>query len=80
MAFEFRKLHVLAYVNKFTLWHFRGSDDRLDSICAENYFGEAAGMFQEGDMIVLTGADGGRIILVCRTEPQTSLVVTSPLS
>jgi len=80
MAFEFPNLRVLAYVNHFTLWHFRGLQDALDDVSRSNFFGVASGMVQEGDMIVVSGRDGGRILLVSRVDAQNQLVVTSPLS
>jgi hypothetical protein len=80
MTFKLNQLHVLAYVSKFTLWHFRGLGESLDDTSSNNFFGAAAGMLQCGDMIVVSVGDGGRILIVSFIDAQTSMVVTSPLS
>ena len=63
-GFAIRNLSVLAYANGFTLWHYKSSKCRLDTIAADDYFADAADMLTQGDLIVTTGTDGGRMLLV----------------
>lgn len=78
MAFAIRNLSVLAYANGFTLWHYKSGKDRLDAVAAGNYLGDAADMLTAGDLIMVTAADGARIVCVTLADVET--VVTAPLS
>jgi hypothetical protein len=78
MAFAIRNLSVLAYANGFTLWHYKSSKDTLDRISGGNYLGDASDMLTAGDLIMVTAADGGRILCVTLADIET--VVTAPLS
>jgi hypothetical protein len=64
MAFAIRNLSVLAYANGFTLWHYKGGRDRLAQVEKLDFFADAADMLAEGDMMMITAADGGRILSV----------------
>ena len=44
-------LSVLAYANKFTLWHYK-TEDKLSTLLEGNYFGAAEAMVEEGDLII----------------------------
>jgi hypothetical protein len=44
-------LSILAYANKFTLWHYT-TTDKLSTLQEGNYFGKAADMFQTNDVII----------------------------
>ena len=78
MAFAIRNLSVLAYANGFTLWHYKSGKDGLDTVSAPNYLADAADMLTAGDMIMVTAADGARIITVTLADVET--VITAPLS
>jgi hypothetical protein len=78
MAFAVRNLSVLAYANGFTLWHYKSGKDRLEAISGGNYLAEAADMLTQGDLIMVTAADGARILCVTLADVET--VVTAPLS
>lgn len=78
MPFQIRNLSVLAYANGFTLWHYKSKSETLEFISKPNYFADASDMFGVGDMIMLTGSDGGRILLVTLADEHT--VFTSHLS
>lgn len=63
MAFALRNLSVLAYANGFTLWHYKaGSDDA--AMNAPGYFAEAGDMLNAGDLLMVTGTQGGRVLCV----------------
>jgi hypothetical protein len=64
MAFAIRNLSVLAYANGFTLWHYKAGRDRLDLVEKPDFFADAADMLAEGDMMMVTASDGGRIISI----------------
>ena len=78
MAFAIRNLSVLAYANGFTLWHYKAGSDRLQTVAARDYFADAADMLAQGDLMMITGADGARIVTV--GAPEDGLMVTAPLT
>jgi hypothetical protein len=78
MAFAIRNLSVLAYANGFTLWHYKAGKDRLEAVAAGNYFADAADMLSVGDIIMITAADGARIMCVALADVET--VVLAPMA
>ena len=62
MAFAIRNLSVLAYANGFTLWHYKAGADALAAVTAPGFMAEAADMLSAGDMMIISAADGARII------------------
>jgi hypothetical protein len=78
MAFTIRNLSVLAYANGFTLWHYKSGKDPLEAVSSGNYLADASDMLTAGDLIMLTAADGARIVCVTLADVET--VVTAPLS
>jgi hypothetical protein len=64
MAFSLRNLSVLAYANGFTLWHYKTGAEPLSHATHEGYFADAADLLAVGDMVMLSGADGGRIATI----------------
>ena len=55
---------MLAYGQGFTLWHYRAPARRVDEVCADDYFEDASDMVAPGDMLMVSAADGGRILFV----------------
>ena len=70
--FALRNLSVLAYANGFTLWHYRGTDISLDAIAARGFFADAADLLSAGDLMMVSGRDGARILCVA-PEDEISL-------
>lgn len=68
MAFAIRNLSVLAYANGFTLWHYKAGRDQLEQIEALDFFSDASDMLAEGDMMMVSASDGGRILCVTAGE------------
>jgi hypothetical protein len=64
MAFAIRDLSVLAYANGFTLWHYKAGRDRLQDVKELNFFADAADMLAGGDVMMVSAADGGRILCI----------------
>jgi hypothetical protein len=62
MAFAIRNLSVLAYANGFTLWHYKAGRDRLEQVEQRDFFADATDMLAEGDMMMVSALDGGRIL------------------
>jgi hypothetical protein len=77
MAFAIRNLSVLAYANGFTLWHYKAGRDRLDQVETFDFFADAADMLAEGDMMLVTASDGGRIVSIA--SGTGGEVTTAPL-
>jgi hypothetical protein len=76
MTFTARNLSVLAYAQGFTLWHFKLSGAPADTAAAPGFFDAAADMMSPGDMIMVSGLAGGRILVVGTSKHG---VVTMPL-
>lgn len=73
-----RDLSVLAYANRFTLWHYKARSETLAKVTAPHFFDEATTMLSEGDMIMISAADGGRVVIV--SHASDDLVTVSPLA
>ena len=67
MAFAVRNLSVLSYAQGFTLWHYRAGGARLDDVASSGFFNAAADMLAIGDMLMVSGSDGGQILCVADT-------------
>lgn len=78
MAFAIRNLSVLAYANGFTLWHYKSGKDALGAVASKNYLADASDMLTVGDLIMVTAADGARIVCVTLADVET--VNTAPLA
>jgi hypothetical protein len=78
MVFAIRNLSVLAYANGFTLWHYKAGKNRLETVVGENYLADAADMLSVGDLLMITAADGARIMCVALADVET--VVLAPLA
>jgi hypothetical protein len=77
MAFAIRNLSVLAYANGFTLWHYKAGADLLDTVGTDDFFADAADMLTGGDMVMVSAADGARVLAVAPAE--SGEVATAPL-
>jgi hypothetical protein len=73
MAFSLRNLSVLAYANGFTLWHYKSANDNLAKAAEPGYFADAADLMAEGDMVMLTGSEGGKIATIAGAGRQIAL-------
>jgi hypothetical protein len=73
MAFSLRNLSVLAYANGFTLWHYKAGPDALALADRQGFFADAADLMVAGDMVMLTGNQGGRIATVAGQGRQIAL-------
>ena len=77
MAFTIRDLSVLAYANGFTLWHYKPGNDTLPSVSGDNFFAAAADMMAAGDMVLVSGPEGARILAV--STKASDKILTAPL-
>ena len=66
MAFAVRNLSVLAYANGFTLWHYKSENDALASVGRSGFFDSAGDMLAAGDMMMVSAADGARLLAMAR--------------
>jgi hypothetical protein len=64
MAFALRNLSVLAYANGFTLWHYKSGAEPLADATRAGYFAAAADLLTAGDMVMLSGDEGGKIATI----------------
>ncbi|MBR4507361.1 MAG: hypothetical protein IKP24_02395 [Alphaproteobacteria bacterium] len=63
MAFQNKKLSVIAYANGFTLWHY-AADETLTAISASGYFNNVATLMNTGDIIIINASDGTSIMTI----------------
>ena len=63
-AFTVRNLSVLAYAQGFTLWHYKSPAAPLAALDQPGFFDHAASMLAAGDMMMMSGSDGGRVAFV----------------
>lgn len=57
MAFKNLDMSVIAYVNGFSLWHYK-TTDKLDVVCNEKYFPkEFANLTANGDIMIVNAGD-----------------------
>lgn len=71
--FSIRALSVLAYAQGFTLWHYKAPAIRLESLGQAGFFDQGADMFSEGDMVMMSACDGGKIAFVTQVRPHVQL-------
>ena len=62
MAFAIQNLSVLAYANGFTLWHYKADGDGHSAVGSPGFFTRAGDMLNAGDMVMVSGAEGGRLL------------------
>lgn len=77
MAFSLRNLSVLAYANGFTLWHYKAGTQPQELVGAPGFFDEAGDMLACGDMMMVSGVSGGR--MVCVVAAKAGGVCTAPM-
>ena len=58
MSMNSKNLSVLAYVNGFTLWHYK-TEDAKSAVSASGYFNSVANIFNVGDLIIANQAING---------------------
>ncbi len=64
MAFAVRNLSVLAYANGFTLWHYKAGTETMTRVEQPGFFGAAADMLVGGDLLMVSGRDGARMLAI----------------
>jgi len=74
LSFAISDLSVLAYAQGFTLWHYKARANQLSSIGLKGYFDQAADMLADGDMMMVSSPEGGRMLCVasCQTHVVTA--------
>jgi hypothetical protein len=56
MAFQNKNLSVIAYANRFTLWHY-AANETLATITASGYFNAVKTLMNSGDIVIVNGSD-----------------------
>jgi len=60
MAFQNKKLSVIAYANGFTLWHYAASET-MEAITTSGYFNNVITLMNTGDIIIINASDSTSI-------------------
>jgi len=77
MAFTLQNLSVLAYAHGFTLWHYKAPLDKSSVVNTDGYFQDAGDMLAAGDMMMVSGRDGGRMLCVVPGQSGVQTVAMS---
>jgi len=77
-----RSMSVLAYAQGFTLWHYKGGETALGDIMSNGYFDTASDMLAVGDMLLVSAANGGKMMIVAglRNAEGVREVVVAPFN
>ena len=75
-AFTLRNLSILAYAQGFTLWHYK-IHAALTLAAAPGFFNPAADMLSAGDMILVSGSNGGTLIVVAASSEERGVHTAS---
>lgn len=76
MDFTLRNLSVLAYAQGFTLWHYRAASCPMRRAAGPGFFDPASDMLAAGDMVLVSAADGGRILFVASASEAGGVATT----
>lgn len=77
MTFQTKDLSVLAYANRFTLWHYTTEDSGFPG----GYFNEAHTMLRAGDIILVNfKRDGPRAAMLLVAAAQDGAVIIAWLT
>ena len=60
MAFQNKKLSVIAYANGFTLWHY-AANETMEAISTSGYFNNVITLMNTGDIIIINASDSTSI-------------------
>ena len=76
MAFQNKKLSVIAYANGFTLWHYAAAET-MEAISTSGYFNNVITLMNTGDIIIINASDSTSIKKIAVSS---SAVTVSALS
>ena len=69
MSFVARNLSVLAYAQGFTLWHYK-AEEGVEDACKPDYFRDAGDLLAQGDMMLVSAPNGGRVLFATPGQGQ----------
>lgn len=72
MAFQNKKLSVIAYANGFTLWHY-AANETLATISTSGYFNNVITLMNTGDIILINASDKTTIMAITVAENAVSV-------
>ena len=74
--FAIRNLSVLSYAQGFTCWHYRRRGPLAETL-EPGFFNPASDMMEQGDMIMISAADGGAHAFVSSVDKEAGPVVVA---
>lgn len=72
MAFQNKKLSVIAYANGFTLWHY-SANETMATISTAGYFNNVSTLMNTGDIIIINASDETSIKSITLTSETVSV-------
>lgn len=76
MAFQNKKLSVIAYANGFTLWHY-AANETMTAISADGYFNNVLTLMNSGDIIIINASNGTSIKAITVTTENVTVAALS---
>lgn len=73
--FAIRNLSVLSYAQGFTSWHYRHRGPMAETL-APSFF-NCADIMKQGDMIMISAADGGAHVFLSSIDKEAGVVVVA---
>ena len=72
MAFQNKKLSVIAYANGFTLWYY-SANETMTAISTSGYFNNVSTLMNTGDIIIINASDETSIKSITVTPETVSV-------
>ena len=76
MAFQNKKLSVIAYANGFTLWHY-AANETMAAITTDGYFNNVLTLMNSGDIIIINASNGTAIKAITVTSEAVTVAALS---
>ena len=76
MAFQNKKLSVIAYAHGFTRWHYK-ANETLATITASGYFSSVHSLMNSGDIVLVNGSNGTTIKSITVTDGVVTVAALS---
>lgn len=74
MAYKNKNMSVIAFVNGFTLWHYK-TDDKISDVEKEDYFAAISHLCAVGDIIIITAEGTSCFRVITAVAPAVTIGV-----
>jgi len=71
--FKNPNMSVVAYMNGFTMWHYKSQEDTIKDICEPGYFDKIKTLSAVGDIFLINAKDGTVIRVLTALSPKMEI-------